>query len=252
MSFNPQFSRIGEILVHLESASDDQVREAAIKQNNFNLKIGETLIKLGYIEESDLLNALHLQLEIPVVKEEEMLEIDSEVVALIPEPFAVENRVLAIKKEGNIVIVAMTDPENIVVHDSLRKMLDLKITPVLIGELTLKDSLERNYKSIRTTSQVENAVDNFDFVAMDDDDEEITIADQGTDADAPVVRLINLIISEAIKSNTTDIHIEPLVKQTRVRFRVDGALRESMTSPIGMHAGIISLIKVMSKLNIAE
>lgn len=252
MSFNPQFSRIGEILVHTGACSEDQVREASIKQNNFNLKIGETLIKLGYIKESELLHALHLQLEIPVVKEEELLELDRDVVALIPEPFATENKVLAVKRDGNIVVVAMTDPENIVVQDSLRKIINMKINPVLIGENTLKDALERNYKSIRTTSQVESAVDNFDFVAMDEDDEEITIADQGQDADAPVVKLVNLIISEAIKSNTTDIHIEPLNKETRVRFRVDGALREAMTSPIGMHAGIISLIKVMSKLNIAE
>jgi len=99
---------------------------------------------------------------------------------------------------------------------------------------------------------VEDAVDGFDFVAMDDDENEITISAASGEADAPIVRLLNLIINEAIKSNATDIHIEPLIKNTRVRYRVDGALREVMTPPIGMHPGLISLVKVMSKLNIAE
>lgn len=251
MSFNPQFARIGEVLVHLGAASEDQIKEAVVKQGNFGLKVGETLIKLGYIQEKDLLQALHLQLEYDIIDENTLLELDSEVVKMIPEPFAVQNRVIALRKEGDNVVVAMTDPEDIVIHDSLKKLLSLSITPVLIGESTLTDTLERYYKSIRTTSQVEDAVGGFDFVAVDEEENEITI-DQKADADAPVVKLINLIISEAIKSNTTDIHIEPLTKETRVRFRIDGALREVMTAPIGMHPGLISLVKVMSKLNIAE
>jgi len=94
-------------------------------------------------------------------------------------------------------------------------------------------------------------VGNFEFVAVDEDENEITI-DNKADADAPVVKLINLIITEAIKSNATDIHIEPLTNNTRVRFRIDGALREVMSPPIGLHTGMVSLVKVMSKLNIAE
>ncbi|MCF7793791.1 MAG: Flp pilus assembly complex ATPase component TadA [Candidatus Cloacimonetes bacterium] len=251
MSFNPQFARLGEILIHLGLATEEQVKEAVLKQNNFNLKIGETLRKLGYISEKDLLQALHLQLEYEIIDEDELLDIDPEIVKLIPEPFAVENRVIAIRDDGDAIIVAMTDPENIVIHDSLKKFLDKNIKPMLIGEGTLTDTLEKYYKSIRTTSQVEDAVGNFEFVAVDEDENEITV-DTKKDADAPVVKLINLIITEAIKSNTTDIHIEPLTKNTRVRFRIDGALREVMSPPIGLHAGMVSLVKVMSKLNIAE
>ncbi|MDO9578339.1 MAG: GspE/PulE family protein, partial [Candidatus Cloacimonadales bacterium] len=127
----------------------------------------------------------------------------------------------------------------------------MNIKPMLIGESTLTDTLERYYKSIRTTSQVEDAVGSFEFVAVDENENEITI-DSKKDVDAPVVKLINLIITEAIKSNATDIHIEPLTKSTQVRFRVDGALREVMSPPIGLHAGMVSLVKVMAKLNIAE
>lgn len=251
MTFNPQFARLGEIVVHQGWATEEQVKEAVLKQNNFNLKIGETLRKLGYITEKELLQALHLQLEYDIIDEDELLDIEPDIVKLIPEPFAVENRVIAIRDDGETIIVAMTDPENIIIHDSLKKFLDKNITPMLIGEDTLADTLEKYYKSIRTTSQVEDAVGNFEFVAVDEDENEITI-DTKKDADAPVVKLINLIITEAIKSNSTDIHIEPLTKNTRVRFRIDGALREVMSPPIGLHAGMVSLVKVMSKLNIAE
>ncbi|MDD3051301.1 MAG: ATPase, T2SS/T4P/T4SS family [Candidatus Cloacimonetes bacterium] len=251
MSFNPQFARLGEILLHDGHVSESQVKDALIKQSNFNLKIGETLLKLGYITETQLLDALHQQLEYEIVDESTLLDLDKNVVSLIPEPFAVQNRVIAINETEDTVVVAMTDPENIPVTDNLKKILKKQISPVLISDTTLSDTLERYYKSIRTTTQVEDAVGNFDIVAVDDEENEINI-DASAEADAPVVKMVNLIISEAIKAAATDIHIEPLSKRSRIRFRVDGALREVMNPPLAMHAGIVSLIKVMSKLNIAE
>ncbi|MCB5251499.1 MAG: ATPase, T2SS/T4P/T4SS family [Candidatus Cloacimonadaceae bacterium] len=252
MSFNPAFARLGEVLVHEEFVSEDKLKEALIKQSNFGLKIGDTLIKLGYITERQLLKALHLQLGYDIVKESELLDLDLKVVSLIPEPYALENRVIALREEGDGVVVALADPENLTVLDSLKKLIGKNIKPELISDTVLHDTIEKHYKSIRTTSQVEDAVGGFDFVAVDEDENEISISAASTDADAPVVKLLNLIINEGIKAGATDIHIEPLVKTTRVRYRVDGALREVMTPPIGMHPGLISLVKVMSKLNIAE
>lgn len=251
MSFNPQFARIGDILLHINVVTQDQIKEALIKQNNFNLKLGETLLKLGYITEKELVEALRQQLEIDVVDEEQLLELDPNVVKMIPEPFAVSNRVIALREDDDGVVVAMTDPENIMIQDSLKKIINKAIKPVLISESVLTDTLERYYKSIRTTSEVEDAVGEFGFVAVDEDEQEINI-DKTAAADAPIVKLINLIITEAIKAGATDIHIEPLYKNSRVRYRIDGALREVMSPPIGVHAGVISLVKVMSKLNIAE
>lgn len=252
MSFNPQFARLGEVLVHEGFVNEDQVKEALIKQSNFGLKIGETLIKLGYLTERQLLQALNLQLGYTIVDEKELMELDLDIVSQIPEPYAVENRVIALREEGDGVVVALADPENLTVLDNLKKILGKNIKPELIGSTMLLDTIEKYYKSIRTTTQVEDAVGGFDFVAVDEEENEITISSASSEADAPVVKLVNLIINEAIKSGATDIHIEPLVKHTRVRYRVDGALREVMTPPIGMHPGVISLIKVMSKLNIAE
>jgi len=252
MSFNPQFARIGEILVHDGFCTEEHVKEALIKQGNFNLKLGETLLRLGYLQEQELLQALHEQLDIEIITESDLAELETNLVKLVPEPFAVQNRVIAIREEPDAIIVAMTDPENIVIQDALKKLLHKPPRAKLIGDSLLTDTLERYYKSIRTTSEVEDAVGAFDFVAVDEEEGEINIEKSGPQADAPVVKLMNLIIKEAIKSNTTDIHIEPLTKSTRVRFRIDGALREVMSPPIGMHAGLISLTKVMSKLNIAE
>ena len=191
MTYNPQFARIGEILVHNGVVNEEQVKEALVKQNNFGLKIGETLRKLGYLSEMDLLNALYLQLEYDIVDEDKLLDLDSNIVKLIPEPFAVQNRVIAIREDGDAIVVAMTDPENIVIHDSLKRILNKPVKPMLIGDSTLTDTLERYYKSIRTTSQVEDAVGSFEFVAIDEDEKEISI-DTTDEADAPVVRLINL------------------------------------------------------------
>ena len=252
MSYDPQYARLGEVLVHEMSCTEDQVKEALIKQSNFGLKIGETLIKLGHLRENELLNALHLQLGYDIVKPGELMDLDLDVVSLIPEPYAVENRAIALREEGDGVVVALTDPDNIIVIDSIKKLLGKNVKPLLIGDSALQDTIEKYYKSIRTTTQVEDAVGGFDFVAVDDEENEITIAAASGDADAPIVKLVNLIINEAIKAGATDVHIEPLIKTTRVRFRVDGALREVMTPPIGMHPGVISLVKVMSKLNIAE
>ncbi len=252
MTFNPQFARLGEVLVHEAYVTEDQVKEAIVKQGNFGLKLGETLIKLGYLTERELLAGLHLQLGYSIVNDKELMDLDLAIVSLIPEPYALENRVVALREEGDGIVVALADPENLTVLDSLKKLLGKKIKPELIGDSVLHDTIEKYYKSIRTTSQVEDAVGGFDFVAVDEDENEITIASASTQADAPVVKLVNLIINEAIKAGATDIHVEPLIKTTRVRYRVDGALREVMTPPIGMHPGIISIIKVMSKLNIAE
>ncbi|MDD3535253.1 MAG: ATPase, T2SS/T4P/T4SS family [Candidatus Cloacimonetes bacterium] len=252
MSFNPQFARLGEVLVHENFVSEDQLKESLIKQTNFGLKLGETLIKLGYLTERELLNALHEQLGYDIVKETELMDLDINVVSLIPEPYALQNRVIALREDADGVVVAFADPEDLTVLDSLKKLLGKPIKPELIGDTVLHDTIEKYYKSIRTTTQVEDAVGGFDFVAVDEDENEISISSASSDADAPIVKLLNLIINEAIKANSTDIHIEPLNKTTRVRYRIDGALREVMTPPIGMHAGLISLVKVMSKLNIAE
>lgn len=212
MSFNPQFARLGEVLVHEGFVSEDMVKEALIKQTNFGLKIGDTLLKLGYITERQLLTALHLQLGYDIVKDNELMDLDLSIVSLIPEPYALENRVIALREEGDGVVVAFADPENLTVLDSLKKLIGKNIKPELIADSVLLDTIEKYYKSIRTTSQVEDAVGGFDFVAVDEDENEISISAASTDADAPVVKLLNLIINEAIKAGSTDIHIEPLIK----------------------------------------
>ncbi|MDP2400838.1 MAG: pilus assembly protein PilB, partial [Actinomycetota bacterium] len=139
MSYNPQFARLGEVLVHEGYVTEDQVKEAMIKQTNFGLKIGETLLKLGHLTEKELLNALHLQLGYNIVKDKELMDLDIDIVALIPEPYAIENRVVALREEGDGIVVALADPENLTVLDSLKKLLGKNIKPELIGDSVLHD-----------------------------------------------------------------------------------------------------------------
>jgi type IV pilus assembly protein PilB len=120
MAFNPQFARLGEILVHEGYVTEDQVKEALIKQSNFGLKLGETMIKLGYLTEEQLLKALNMQLGYDIVDEKELMDLDIEVVRRIPEPYAVENRVIALHEDADGMVVAMADPDNLTVLDSLK------------------------------------------------------------------------------------------------------------------------------------
>ena len=145
MVYNPQFARLGDILVHEGYVTEEQVKDALLKQGNFGLKLGETLIKLGYLTETELLEALHKQLGYDVVQDKELMDLDINIVSSIPEPYAKENKVLALREEGDGVVVAMTDPENLIVSDSLEKILGKNIKPVLIGNSSLQDAIEKYY-----------------------------------------------------------------------------------------------------------
>ena len=149
MSFNPQFARIGEIILQKGFSTEEQIKEALIKQDNFALKLGETLLKLGYLKEKQLLVCLSLQLDIPIVESAELMELDVDVVSLISEPFARENRVLCIRATEDSCIVAMTNPDDLNILDSLKKVLNKNVEPVLIGDSLLTDALEKYYKRDR-------------------------------------------------------------------------------------------------------
>jgi len=150
MNYNPQFAPFGEIVVHEGYATEDQVKEALTKQSNFGLKIGETMVKLGHITEAQLLSVLHMQLDYEIAQESELMEIDLEVVRMIPEPYANQNRVIALREDDDGMVVAMTDPDNLTVLDSLKKILGKNVKPRLISDTALRDTIEKHYKRIRT------------------------------------------------------------------------------------------------------
>tara|TARA_B110000438_G_scaffold30683_2_gene30136 strand:+ start:6947 stop:8668 length:1722 start_codon:yes stop_codon:yes gene_type:complete len=252
--FNPQFSKLGEILVNNGKATEGGINEALAQQKTTNDKLGITLIEMGMIEEDDFATAYSQQLGYRKADNFILLEADSTVAALIPEDFARENRVLAISSNESNIIVAMEDPEDVVAIDSIKRLTNLNPDILVSGPSLLEKSLDKVYGEIQKTAEVAETIDSITVVSGDEGSREtIDLSpDKASDEDAPIVKLVNLIFQESIKERATDIHIEPMEKQVYVRIRIDGVLQIIMTPPVSSLSGLVTRIKILSNLNIAE
>ena len=252
--FNPQFSKLGEILVYNGKATEGGVNEALAQQKTTNDKIGVTLIEMGMIEEDDFATAYSQQLGYRKADNFILLEADSTVAALIPEDFARENRVLAVNRNETTIIVAMEDPEDVVAIDSIKRLTNLIPDIIVSGPTLLEKSLDKVYGEIQKTAEVAETIDSITVVSGDEGSQEtIDLSpDKASKEDAPIVKLVNLIFQESIKERATDIHIEPMEKQVYVRIRIDGVLQVIMTPPVSSLSGLVTRIKILSNLNIAE
>ena len=252
--FNPQFQRIGEILVHAGKISDDQLNEALAQQKNTHEKLGQVLIDMGMIQEDDLITAYSMQLGYRKADNFLLLEAKPEVVALIPEDFARSNSVLAVQRSKKNLIVAMEDPEDIAAVDSIKRLTDLEPDIVVVGPSLLAKAMDQLYGQIQKADQVEEAIQGITVITGDEDSaEEVDLSpEKASEEDAPIVKLVNLILQEAIKERATDIHIEPQDRKVNVRIRIDGVLQIIMTPPSSSLSGLVTRIKILSKLNIAE
>jgi type IV pilus assembly protein PilB len=253
-NFNPQFSKLGEILVNNGKATESGVNEALAQQKTTSDKLGVTLIEMGLIEEDDFTSAYSQQLGYRKADNFILLEANSSVAALIPEDFARENRVLGISKNETTIVVAMEDPEDVVTIDSIKRLTNLNPDILVSGPSLLEKSLDKVYGDIQKTAEVAETIDSITVVSGEEGSQELVdlSPDKASDADAPIVRLVNLIFIESIKERATDIHIEPMEKQIYVRIRVDGVLQIIMTPPVSSLGGLVTRIKILSNLNIAE
>ncbi|RKX18406.1 MAG: pilus assembly protein PilB [Candidatus Zixiibacteriota bacterium] len=246
---------LGEILIKENIISEKELRAALKKQKENGRRLGETLIAEGYITDENLATALSEQLQVRMVGAEDLIKVDKEALEYIPEFFAREYHCIAKGVEDGVLEVVMIDPEDIVVIDNLQKITSLKIVPYIGAQGVIDEAIERHYKELRTTGEVTEALSGMDFVVTGESGEidNIDVNELKKELDeAPIVKLVNLIISEAIKNRATDIHIEPLFDSLLVRYRIDGALQDIMTAPKKSAMGVISRLKVMASLNIAE
>lgn len=246
---------LGEILVKDRVISEKDLAGALAKQKEIGKRLGEVLMAEGYITDENLAKALSKQLGIKLIGAEDLIKIEKEALEYIPEFFAREYHCIGKSIEDGTLEVVMVDPEDIVVIDNLQKITSLKILPLIGARSIIDEAIERHYKELRTTGEVTAALSGMDFVAGIDggelDDVDINQLKKELD-EAPIVKLVNLILSEAIKNRATDIHIEPLFDAVLVRFRIDGALQDIMTAPKKSANGLISRLKIMANLNIAE
>jgi len=248
--------RLGDLLVREGLITREQLEKALQEQRQSGTRVGYNLVKLGFIQETELTKMLARQYKMPAV-DLSKFEVDPRIAKLIPGDVAIKNLVLPLKRDGRTLTVAMADPTNLGVLDDLKFITRYDIFPVIGGEFTLKSAIEKLYESSADT-QVNDLLSVIDDMESDvevlEEKEEDQVAAQlnASMEDAPVVKLLNAILTDAVKKGASDIHFECFEFDIRVRYRIDGALMEVMKPPMKLKAALISRFKIMAQLNIAE
>jgi type IV pilus assembly protein PilB len=242
-------ARIGELLVRSNLISSQQLQKAQEETRKNGKRLGYNLTKLGYIKEEDLADFLSKQYGVPSINLDDF-EIEQNIIDLVPKEVAEKHQVIPINKSGASLIVAMSDPSNIYVIDDLKFLTGYNIEVVVASETAIRDSIEKYYQQVDAFEEVLSGFNdqNIEFV----DDEGLEDVNAAEAEAAPVVKLCNLILTDAVKKGASDIHIEPYEKSFRIRFRIDGVLYEVMKPPMKLKNAITSRLKIMSKLDIAE
>ncbi|MBI5327060.1 MAG: type IV-A pilus assembly ATPase PilB [Deltaproteobacteria bacterium] len=244
--------RLGDLLVREKLITAEQLKKAVEKQRSSGGRLGYNLSKLGYISEKDLTTFLSRQYGIPSV-DLASAEIDPEVMKLIPEGVANKYQVIPISRTGSTLVVAMADPSNVFVIDDIKFLTGYNVESRIASDASIRTAIEKHYASQEAEMDIGDVMTEFDEVEVIHDEEKVDVSDLKKDVeDAPVVKLVNIILTDAIKRGASDIHVEPYEKSFRVRYRVDGVLSEVMKPPIKLKNAIVSRIKIMSNLDIAE
>ncbi|HEM46409.1 MAG TPA: type II secretion system protein GspE, partial [Alphaproteobacteria bacterium] len=243
--------RIGELLVKENLLSADQLKQARDQAAARGQRLGAQITQLGFLDEEELTEFVAKQYGVPSINLDDF-DIDSEVVQLIPQEVAQKHNVVPVNRAGSTLILATADPSNIFALDDIKFLTGYNIQPVVASEEAIRRAIESYYEQ---ESLLEEVMADFDDAGIDfvtDDDEFDASAANEEASDAPVVKLVNLILTDAIKKTASDIHIEPYEKSFRVRYRIDGVLYEVMKPPLKLKNAITSRLKIMSELDIAE
>jgi len=246
--------KLGDILVRDGLITSDQLKRALAEQRSSGMRLGYTLVKLGFIEETEITKMLARQYRMPAV-DLSRFEVDPKILKLISSDIAAKYTVLPLKREGRTLTIAIADPNNVAAIEDIKFITRCDIFPVIAGEYTLRNAIDRYYQ--QSDAQLASLLKSVEDQGADDlevveeqQDEEVKASELAEDA--PVVKLINGLLTDAVKRGASDIHIEPFEHEMRVRYRVDGALQEVMKPPIKMRAALTSRVKIMAQLNIAE
>ena len=279
-------AKLGEILVRENLISPQHLREALEYQREHGGRLGYNLVKLGLVSDDMITAVLSRQYGIPSVNLE-LFQIDASVLRLIPQEVAQKYSVLPLSRVGATLTLAMVDPTNVFAMDDIKFMTGLNVEPVVVAEASIQQAISKYYSNSReidlATVTIEQSVlegasvlgangggiTNADLVSLDTIDfapgegsEEVEIVEDNEEidlstlsrmsADAPVVRLVNVLLVDALRRGASDIHVEPYEKELRIRFRIDGVLYDVMHPPLKLRDALISRIKIMSKLDISE
>jgi len=272
--------RIGELLLKEKRITPDQLQQALNHQKANGGKLGYNLVKMGFVKDEEITALLSKQYGVPSINLTQF-EIDPAVIKLIPADTAQKYQIVPLSRAGATLTIAMTDPTNVFAMDDIKFMTGYNVEPVVASEIAVTEAIQRYYPVSATKAPKEKApkvereftpsgpstlemaskgLEDLQSTLETDADVEVleelqeisaeALAKQGEDA--PVVRLVNVLLMSAIQKGASDIHIEPYEKELRVRYRIDGILYNIMSPPMKMRDAITSRIKIMAKLDIAE
>jgi type IV pilus assembly protein PilB len=251
----PITRRLGDLLVAEGLITEEQLGKALAEQKGTTEKLGSVLLKLNFVQEEQLIGFLSKQYGIPSITLSQ-LDIDPDVLRLVPDSIAKKYEVLPVKRTGTQLTLAMADPTNVFALDDVAFMTNLQVTPVVASQAAIRKAIGRNY------GQAEEVVDALSAltaeigdvqIVEDDTPASVNIFELKESADeAPVVKLVNMVLVDAIRKGASDIHFEPYEKVFRIRFRIDGVLHEMLAPPKRLESAILSRMKIMSNLDIAE
>lgn len=247
--------RLTELLINNNLITKEQLRQSLEVQKNKGGRLSEIIVSLKFIKENDLISVLSQGLGLPLI-DLKRFKIDSEIVRTIPPEVARHYQIIPISKMGDTITLAMADPMNIFAIDHVKTLTGYKINPIISSSHDIIQAIEQSYPD-STKDMIEGLVKEMSDVSIEliREEKEILQSDKELNRishEAPVIKVTNMILEEAVKKKASDILIEPLDKELRIRFRIDGILRQQSAPPKSMYTSIISRIKVMSDLDIAE
>jgi len=255
LDFGRKQNLLGELLVQNQVISSQELKKALDYQGTADLRLGDVLVLLGYISETQKTEFLASQLGVQTVPTRKYTTLDPGTVALIPEHLAKRNTCIAIDKADGVLTVAMADVLNLALLDTLRDLTNMAIKPVLGTAEDIKTATDRVYQAIASqqdaTDFVADLGEQVEFVKHEVADINIEEAASAGE-EVGIVKLVNLFIANAVRDRASDIHIEPLESTLTVRYRIDGELRSVMTAPRRSHPAILTRVKILSNLDIAE
>jgi type IV pilus assembly protein PilB len=249
--------RLGDLLVKEKIITPEQLEQANKVQKEQSCRLGSALVKLGFLTDEDVTNFLSRQYGVPAINLS-YFEIDPAVVKLIPFETAKRYQILPLSRVGASLTIAMVDPTNVFAMDDIKFMTGFNIEPVVASESSILSGIEKAYgtsqqEDLETVMQSMSEMSDEDVELNDQKEQELGLSELEKAADeAPVVKLVNVVLGDAVKRGASDIHIEPYEKEFRVRFRIDGVLQSIMSPPLKLKDAITSRLKIMSKLDISE
>src|SRR5687768_14531898 len=254
-------SQIGELLIKSSAITNEQLETALKQQRQSGGRLGSILISLGFVADDDITSVLSRQYGVPSINLA-YFEVDTSVLKLIPIEAAQKYLILPLSRVGTTLTVATADPTNVFAMDDIKFMTGFNVEAVVASEVSIQEAIEKYYGTPHSIElkrvydeigQQDKEGFELDLEETEEEDQEVSVDQlQRSSEEAPIIKLVNLLLADSIKKGASDIHIEPYEKDFRVRFRIDGILYNMMNPPLRLKDAITSRLKIMAKMDIAE